>query len=138
MQTKKRSQGHPRVWAALTLITFPVVLLTADALDVPGLWPFVYALLGTFLIFMLEALVRRRLWPFEMEFSTTFAHPETPYRILLLLGITLLILETVLIIGVATDRRFDDALVRLILHKQCDGYSGRDTQNAPEICQLLR
>jgi len=111
--------GHPEVWAFLTIITFPIVLIASELLGAGEWWPFLYAILATFSVLVLEAIVRGRLWPFEQGFVNHIGHPETPFRILVFLGATLLILQTVLIVGVATDPRFDAPLLGLIIKKEC-------------------
>lgn len=130
----KRRQGHPEVWAFLTIITFPIVLIATDLLGAEGLWPFGFALLGTFSILILEAVVRGRLWPFEEGFIDSIGHPDTPLRILIFLGATLLILETTLIFAVTTDRRFDPALIGFITDKEC---AARQDPLSNTLCQWL-
>lgn len=130
----KRQNGHPEVWAFLTIITFPIVLIATDLLGAEGLWPFGFALLGTFSILVLEAVVRGRLWPFEEGFIDRIGHPDTPLRILIFLGATLLILETTLIFAVSTDRRFDPALIGFITDKEC---AARQDPISNQLCLWL-
>jgi hypothetical protein len=119
MPRREHPNGHPEVWAFLTIITFPIVLIASELLGAGGWWPFLYAILATFSVLVLEAIVRGRLWPFEKGFVNHIGHPETPFRILVFLGATLLILQTVLIVGAATDPRFDAPLLGLIIKKEC-------------------
>ncbi len=128
-------QGHPEVWAFLTIITFPIVLITSSILGAEGWWPFLFAILATFSVLVLEAIVRGRLWPFEKGFVDHIGHPETPYRILVFLGATLLILETVVVVGVATDPRFDGPLLGLIIQKQCG--LRKTSKIADSVCRFL-
>lgn len=127
--------GHPEIWAFLTIITFPLVLIASDLLGAGGWWPFLYAILATFSILVLEAIVRGRLWPFEKGFVDHIGHPETPYRILVFLGATLLILETVVVVGAATDPRFDSALLGLVIEKQCA--IRESSRVADSVCRFL-
>jgi hypothetical protein len=116
---KKDGCGHPFVWAFLTLLTFPVVLITTDMLGAGGLWPFALAVVATLLVLALEAAIRGKLWPFEPQFAECLGHPETPVRILVFMGGVLLILETALILTAATDLRSDPALIGLVMRKEC-------------------
>lgn len=134
MPVTKDQRGQPEVWALLTLITFPIVLIATDLLGVKGLWPFGFAVLATFGVLTLEAIVRGRLWPFEDRFLEPIAHPATPFRILLFLGATLLVLETLLIFAVTTDRRFDPALIDLVIRKEC---GARQDSNSDMWCRFL-
>lgn len=126
--------GHPFVWAFLTLATFPVVLVATDMLGAGGLWSFAYAVVSTLLVLALEAAVRGRLWPFEPQFAECLGHPETPVRILVFMGGVLLILETGLILGVATDLRSDPALIGLVMRKEC---GARQYRGSDEMCRAL-
>jgi hypothetical protein len=128
-------QGHPEVWAFLTIVTFPIVLIASELLGAGGWWPFLYAILATFSVLVLEAIVRGRLWPFEQGFVNHIGHPETPYRILVFLGATLLILETVVVVGVATDPRFDGPLLGLVIQKQCALRNA--SRVADSVCRFL-
>ncbi len=129
------SCGHPSIWAVLTLLAFPIVLVTTNMLGVQGLRPFWYALIATFVVLLLEALVRGRLWPFEDGFIESIGHPETPFRIFVFLGSLLLLIETVFIFSILTDKNLDQALVRLVAQKNCTATV--ETQGQKDVCRLL-
>ncbi|MBI4138809.1 hypothetical protein HY479_01525 [Candidatus Uhrbacteria bacterium] len=135
MRGGTRIKGHPDVWAFLTIVTFPIVLVTADSLGIEGLWPFLVAALATAFVIVLEAAVRGRLWIFEKGFIDHISHPEMPARLVLVLGITLLILESALIFFVASDRRFDLSLLGLVARKQCAARAYE--ADAARLCDLL-
>lgn len=132
---KGGQNGHPEIWAVLTIITFPIVLIASEFLDVGQWWSFIYALIATFCVLVLEAIVRGRLWPFEHGFINSIGHPETPFRIMVFLGATLLILETIAIVGAVTDPRFDEGLISLVLQKQCA--IRRVSKTGDTICRIL-
>jgi len=138
MTLKREDQehrGHPAVWAFLTIVSFPIVLMASDALGARGLWPFAYAILATLAVLILELLVRGGLWPFEKGFVEHIGHPDTPIRILIFIGATLLVLETALIFTVATDRRIDPELVRFVAEKQCSAHPDQLIQG---LCGMFR
>ncbi|MCI0479292.1 hypothetical protein L0Y59_02000 [Candidatus Uhrbacteria bacterium] len=115
--------GHPNLWAFLTLATFPVVLIATDMIGLDGIWPFVYAALATLIVLALEGVIRGRLWPFEPHFAETLGHPDTPIRIILFLGAILLVLETALIALFAFDRKANLALLGLVARTQCAAWN---------------
>jgi hypothetical protein len=121
---KQTPHGHPYVWAFLTLLTFPVVLIASDMLGARGVLPFAYAILATLAVLAFEGLTRKRLWPFEPPFAECLGHPDTPLRIILFLGGFLLILETALLVIAATDLRLDASLVKLVMRKECGAHGG--------------
>lgn len=132
---KGGQNGHPEIWAVLTIITFPIVLIACEFLEVGQWWSFIYALLATFCVLVLEAIVRGRLWPFEHGFINSIGHPETPFRIMVFLGATLLVLETVAIVGAVTDPRFDEGLISLVIQKECR--MRHHSKSADAICRIL-
>lgn len=132
-RNRRTDEGHPYVWAFLTLVTFPVVLIATDMLGAEGVWPFAYAILATLAVLALEGLVRKRLWPFEPQFAECLGHPDTPVRIILFLGGFLLVLETALILLAATDPRVDASLVKLVMRKEC----AARTASAGSFCAYL-
>ena len=128
------THGHPGFWAALTMLTFPAILVLGTAYDVSVLWAFADAVGVTLLIFVAEAVLRRRLWIFEVGYVEHISHPDTPWRILVFLGMVLLVLETALILVTVTDRRMDRSLLRLVVSKEC--ISPRD-DSALALCEQL-
>jgi hypothetical protein len=135
MHGGEKHTGHPEIWAVLTIITFPIVLIASELLDVGQWWSIIFAFMATFCILVLETIVRGRLWPFEKGFINSIGHPETPFRIMVFLGATLLLLETVAVFGAVTDPRFDEGLLSLVIKKECSirHYS----PNADMICRFL-
>jgi hypothetical protein len=129
-----KTKGHPGVWAFLTVLTFPIVLVATDIMGFPGLLPFVYAALATLGILMLEALVRGRLWPFEPEFEKVIGEPELPLRLLIFLAALVLVLESFVIFVAIINRGFDTVLLQLITTKECA--AAYDT-NAVSLCEHL-
>ena len=132
---KGGNQGHPEVWAVLTIITFPIVLIACELMDIGQWWSLIYAVIGTFCVLVLEAIVRGRLWPFESGFIDSIGHPETPFRIMVFLGATLLILETVAILGAVTDVRFDEGLLSIVINKQCA--NRHYSRSSEAMCRFL-
>ncbi|MBU1349167.1 hypothetical protein KJ781_03825 [Patescibacteria group bacterium] len=133
-QRKRSGNGHPNVWAFLTLATFPIVLIATDMLGLHGVWPFVYAILATLIVLALEGTIRGKLWPFEPHFAECLGHPDTPIRILLFLGGVLLILETSLIAIIALDRRTDMALIGFVARKECTAWHDPSSSS---LCRRL-
>lgn len=132
---KYETKGHPKVWAVISVIAFPVVLLAAQGLGAPGLWPIVWAASATLLVLLCEVMARGRLWISEPNLAEFISHPETPIRLLIFSGAILLILETALIFLVATNRRMDDGLIGLVMRKQC---SAEYDKTARSLCGYLQ
>ncbi len=132
----RRKNNHPTLWAFLTIVTFPIVLISADILDVRGALPFIFAIVATLLILTLEVAVTRRLWMFEDKFINRIGDPEMHIRLLIFVGAMLLILESALILITATDRRMDPLLLQMIVNKQCSAPRGLD--GGQSLCRDLQ
>ncbi len=126
MQGGRRKNIHSTLWAFLTIIAFPIVLISADILDVSGILPFIFAIVATLLILTLEVAITGRLWMFEDKFINRIGDPEMHIRLLIFVGAMLLILESALILLAATDRRIDPLLLQMIVNKQCSAPRGLD------------
>ncbi len=81
---------------------------------------------------VVDAFVERRLWMFERPWRERFESPDFYFRLALVTGAVLLILETSLFVFFFIDGTFDRSLVRTIYLRQCS--LGRVTG---EVCQLL-
>ncbi|MBU1907761.1 hypothetical protein KKF59_01355 [Patescibacteria group bacterium] len=127
--------GHPRVWAVLTILAFPVVLLAGEIFGLSWAASFGLALLASFLILCLEGLIRKRSWLFEKPFEDLLSHPELSFRLIFFVGALLLILESALILIMATNENFTEQFVELTLHKQC--YAGKSRTDS-RLCAYLK
>ncbi|MBU2509023.1 MAG: hypothetical protein ABII13_00665 [Patescibacteria group bacterium] len=132
---KKKTKGQPAVWALITILTFPIILMAAELLGAPGLWPFAWAVLATVAVLVLEVLARGKLWIFEPGFVERISHNETPLRLLVVVGAILLILETGLIFAIATNRNYDGDLMGMIMRRQC---AAQYDKKAKSLCQFLQ
>lgn len=132
---KTRGRGTPGFWALATVLAFPGVLLVADASGFSAAWSVVLAICASVSVIALEILVRGHMWIFEEKYVETFRHPKTPLRILAVAGGALLILESALILTVATDRGADDALLGLVLRKECAAGGNPTSRN---LCRYLQ
>ncbi len=131
----KKHEGTPALWAALTLLAFPIILFVADAAGISPLWSFALGVLGSLCVLAAEILIRGRMWIFEDHYVERLHHPRTPIRILFVAAGALLILETALIMTVALNRSADDALLGLVLRKEC---AATGDQYAQDLCLFLR
>ncbi len=111
--------GSDFAWAAVTIISLPVVALSMTSL---GLHPALSFLLGasfTFMVIVIEAIIRGKTWIFSETFQDIFGHNETAFRILIVAGGALLILQTAFVIQLLRNPNMDTMLLNLIIQKQC-------------------
>lgn len=114
-----QSRSHVVLWALLSITTFIVIFLACTELRLRAILCFGLAGIGMIIILILEGILRGRIWLFEPTYMDFAGHRATSGRILVFAGGMLLILETALLIGFATDQRFDAVMLRMIEHKHC-------------------
>lgn len=128
-------KGTDSVWAALTILSLPVIALSLTSLDVNPIYAFLAACLFTLMIMAAEALVRGKLWFFQEKFIHVFGNEEMPFRILMLTGGILLVLQTFLLVQLVWNPNIDGAVLNLIVRKQCVAPS---TQLSTFLCPLFK
>jgi len=107
------------VWALITLMTFPSVALSLAGLGWRSVTSFVFACLATLAVLVVQALVSGRIWIFNDRFRHIFDHEQTPFRILVVSGGVLLVLETFLILQFLQNPSMDSFFLNIIARKQC-------------------
>lgn len=107
------------MWALLSLMSFVVVYLAALSLGIRGLLPFIYAAITMFSILLIEGLLRGEMWLFDPQFGQSLTNTDMPFRLVIFVGGFLLILETIILLGVAVDPRFERALGQFLINKSC-------------------
>lgn len=122
------------VWAAITILSLPIAAMAFSAMDFNPFVAFILAACVTFAIIAIETVVRGKLWIFQDRFKETFGNPETPFRILIVTGGILLILQTLLIVQIFTNPDIDHFMLNVILRKQCDQAQGK---LANTICPMF-
>ncbi|MFA6447361.1 MAG: hypothetical protein WCW31_03860 [Patescibacteria group bacterium] len=108
------------VWAVVTIFSLPILALSFTALGIDALLSFILACAGTFLIIVLEAIVRGQVWFFNDEYRHIFEHKDTAFRILIVAGGILLVLQTFLIVELLRNPEMDRLALRMIVNKQCN------------------
>ncbi|MBD3281618.1 hypothetical protein GF391_02620 [Candidatus Uhrbacteria bacterium] len=136
MQTGETA-GSDFIWAAVTVISLPIVALSLTSM---GLHPAFAFLLGaglTFLIIVIEAITRGKTWIFSGTFHELFGHHETAFRLLVVIGGALLILQTAFVIQLLRNPNMDTMLLNLIIQKQCQNNPGPLTDILCPTFQVL-
>ncbi len=106
-------------WAFLTILAFPVGMLVASAFSFSPFQAFVIGAVASFTILIANVMAETRLWMFDKKWRERFEHPEFSFRLAVVTGTILLILETVVLILFFTDGSMDGSLLRMVLSRQC-------------------
>ncbi|PIP60924.1 hypothetical protein COX00_00570 [Candidatus Uhrbacteria bacterium CG22_combo_CG10-13_8_21_14_all_47_17] len=132
---RKQDPGHePDFWAFLTIAAFPIAMLIASTFGATPISSFLFGMYGTFAILVANAITEGRLWMFAPHWRARFEHPEFSFRLAVVSGAILLLLETVLIVLLFTGGGFDRTLLQLVFGRQCH----IPTQALSGFCQTLR
>lgn len=116
----KEKPTSDTAWAIITIASFPIVALSLAAMGWKSYTAFLMACLATLAILLIEAIVRGRVWIFQKNYQHIFDHEETPFRILVVTGGVLLVLETILLIQFFQNPAMDGYILNLVARKQCN------------------
>ena len=85
------------------------------------------------IVLILDAIFERRLWIFDARWRPHFEHPEFSFRLALVSGAILLIVETVVLVFFLTSPNLDRALLQLIFSTKC----GHPTAAYQPLCDAI-
>lgn len=106
-------------WAFLSICSFPAGMIIANLMGYGAMASLAFGALASLAAVIVNVLTETRLWMFHPDWRARFEHPEFSFRIAVVTGAILLILQTGLIVMVATDTSLDQALMKVILRRQC-------------------
>lgn len=106
-------------WAFLTIAAFPFAMLIASSYGATPLNAFLYGMYGSLAILVANFVTCGKLWMFAPHWQRRFDHPEFSYRLAVISGAILLLLETALIVFLFTDSSLDKSLLSMIVNRQC-------------------
>ncbi len=125
--------SHATFWSMATLITFPAVMLGLSGSGFTAASAFGYGLLASFGIVVANGIIERRLWMFDPIWRERFEHPEFGYRVAVMCGALLLVLESAFLMVVFTDPALDRTLLTLVEKRQC----ATAERQASDLCLVL-
>jgi hypothetical protein len=123
----------PDFWAFTTILIFPVAMLGALSFGFSSTSAFligIYACIGALVA---NALVEKRLWMFHHKWKERLEAPDFSFRLAIVTGAILLIVQSSLLVFIFTEPSFDRSMLRLVFDRQCsEGKYGFD-----EFCRGL-
>ncbi len=120
-------------WMVASLLTLPAALIYFSALGVSAFAAFLFGLLGTILVLILNIMLEGSLWLFHSEWRHLFERPDASFRLVVVAGALLLIVETMAMMYLLVSPGADDALLVLIRQHKCLV----PTPRYFELCQVL-
>ena len=85
-------------WAFTTVLAFPVAMLVAGSLGVGQVGVFAWGIAASSAALLANTIAEERLWMFDEKWSTRFDHPEFAFRLAIITGVILLILESAVLV----------------------------------------
>ncbi len=117
----------PDFWAALTFLTFPLAWVVASWLGYDPIGAFLLGAAAMMAILVANRIAEQELWFFDIKWRERFEHPDVSFRLAVVTGALLLIIETTLLVLFFTDGSMDRALLNLVFSRQCqyplDGFA---------------
>lgn len=107
------------VWAVISILSLPTIALSLAGMGWKPYTAFLMACLAMLGILLAEGLTRGKIWIFQDSFRHIFEHQDTPFRILVVTGGILLLLETFLLLQLFQNPSMDGFLLNIIAKKQC-------------------
>lgn len=75
-------------------------------------------------ILVANRIAEQELWFFDPKWRERFEHPDVSFRLAVVTGALLLIVETTMLVLFFTDGGMDHALVSLVFARQCQNPTG--------------
>ena len=124
-------------WAFLTIFAFPFAMLVASSYGATAFSSFVYGAYGSLGILVANYVTCGKLWMFTAHWHRRFDHPDFSYRLAVISGAILLILETAFIVFLFTDRSMDRVLLSIVVDRQCQTTDSTIIPFCQEASRLL-
>jgi hypothetical protein len=106
-------------WAFMTVSAFPLGMLCAMSIQASTITVFAWGVLATLAVLTANALCEGQLWMFAPEWRARFEHPEFSFRLAVVSGAILLILQTTVLVMLFADGGLDRGMLRLVFERQC-------------------
>lgn len=120
-------------WALVTILAFPIAMLVSAAMGATPISAFLFGAIGSIAALTANAVTDGQLWMFAPHWQERFEQPEFSFRLAVVSGAILLLVETVFLVMLFTGAGIDRSLLNLVFQRQCRGPA------APiEFCQAAR
>lgn len=121
------------IWAVLTIAAFPIVMAAATRFGASFAMSFFLGMLGSIAVLVVDGVTEPRLWMFETKWREKFESTDFSFRLAVISGAVLLILETSLFVVFFLDGSLDRSMFSLILGRQCQ----HPVSGFQDICRLF-
>lgn len=106
-------------WAFTTIAAFPVGILIASSLGVSPFGAFLFGAYASFAALVANAISDGYLWMFAPHWKERFEAPDFSFKLAVISGAILLLVESVLLVMIFSDGGVDRTLLQLVYSRQC-------------------
>jgi hypothetical protein len=124
-------------WAFMTVAAFPLAMLIASSYGATPFGAFLYGAYGSLAVLVANQVTSRKLWMFAPQWRRRFDHPDFSFRLAIISGTILLLLETVLIVFLFTGSGLDGTILAMIFDRHCTTPSPQMYEFCDEVGKLL-
>jgi hypothetical protein len=114
---------HAGFWAALTIVSFPIVAMSVGWFGFNALSSFALGACASIAILILEGIVTAHWWFLEPEISRILDTPELSIRMLVVIGIIVFVFQSLVLVVFMTSPMYDGNVLNLVLSRQCNNPS---------------
>lgn len=119
-------------WAFLTVMAFPIAILAATAFGFSRLDSFLWGMASSIAALFTNAMMERRLWMFDPKWRVRFEHPEFSFRLAIITGTVLLIIESAVMVFLFSGN-VERNLMTIVFERQCRN----PLPHQIEFCEIL-
>jgi hypothetical protein len=120
----KKINGHPALWATLTILAFPIVATTAGWWGMGAFKSFFAGAAATIVVLILEAMVRGRWWMAEPAIAALLNDADFSRRLVMITILLVFIFQTLILTSFLANPSMDRNVMGFILKRQCVSPTG--------------
>ncbi len=113
------AHDSPDFWAFTTLFIFPMAMLGGLSFGFSSMSSFALGVFASLAALVANGLVEKRLWMFHPKWQDRFEAPDFSFRLAVVTGAILLIVQSTLLVFIFTEPSFDRSMIRLVFDRQC-------------------
>jgi hypothetical protein len=126
----KKTNGD--FWAFTTVLAFPVAMLAAGAFGFGEFGSFLWGMAGSCAALIANTMTEERLWMFDEKWSARFDQPDFSFRLAIITGAMLLILESAVLVLLFTGGA-ERNMLGIVFTRHCEPASAEDQ----DFCAML-
>ncbi|MEI7512421.1 MAG: hypothetical protein WCK01_03105 [Candidatus Uhrbacteria bacterium] len=105
-------------WALTTVIAFPVAMLAAGSFGFGPVGSFVWGMAASCAALLANTITESRVWMFEQKWAERFDRPDFAFRLAIVTGSVLLLLESAVLVMLFTGSA-ERNMIGIVFERHC-------------------